>query len=153
MRRKDRLIEDLAHIEEIIGQGRICRLALHDLPAPYVVPLSFGYRERTLFFHAAKEGHKIDLIRQNSQAGFDISIDLGDVDGGERGCDWSVRYRSVSGFGKVCFVEGLAEKRAALDCIMAQYADGEFSYPDAMLERTMVFKLDIEAMTGKAGNV
>lgn len=153
MRRKDRLIDDLKEIEEIIGQGRVCHLTLHDLPAPYVVPLSFGYEERILYFHAARDGHKIDLIHQNPQAGFAISIDLGDVDGGEKGCDWSVRYKSVAGYGKVSVVESAEEKRAAFDIIMAQYADGAFSYPDAMVQRTLVFKLDVESMSGKSGNV
>lgn len=152
MRRKDRRIEDQERIEAIIGQGRVCRLALHDLPAPYIVPLSFGYRQKTLYFHAARDGHKLDLIRRNPRAGFEISIDLGDVDGGERGCDWSVRYRSVAGYGTISFVETEADKRAALDSIMAQYAPGDFSYPEAMLRRTMVFKLEIEAMTGKASD-
>lgn len=152
MRRKDRRIDDLAVIEEIIRQARVCRLALHDLPAPYVVPMSFGYRDRTLYFHAARDGHKIDLIRQNPRAGFDISLDLGDVEGGEQGCEWSVRYRSVTGHGHIVVVEDVAEKRAALDRIMAQYAEGEFSYPDEMVKRTLVFKLNVESMTGKAGN-
>ncbi|PLX87182.1 MAG: pyridoxamine 5'-phosphate oxidase family protein [Desulfuromonas sp.] len=153
MRRKDRRIDDLALIEEIIGQARVCRLALHDLPAPYIVPMSFGYRDRTLYFHAARDGHKINLIKQNPQAGFDISIDLGDVDGGDQGCEWSVRYRSVTGHGHIVVVENVAEKRAALDRIMGQYAEGEFFYPDEMVARTLIFKLNVESMTGKAGNV
>jgi len=153
MRRKDRRIEDLQKIEAIIAQARVCRLALHDLPAPYVVPLSFGYRNRTLYFHAARDGHKIDLIRQNPRAGFELSIDLGDVAGGEQGCEWSVRYQSVMGYGNIVFVENPADKRAALDLIMNQYAAGAFSYPDAMVERTLIFRLEIESLTGKAGNV
>jgi len=153
MRRKDRQIVELEKIEEIIAQGRVCRLALHDLPAPYIVPMSFGYREKTLYFHAAKDGHKIDLLRQNQQVGFDISLDLGDINGGDEGCEWSVSYKSVTGYGKASFVEDVTEKRAALDQIMAQYAEGEFSYPDSMVERTLIFKLEIETMSGKAGNV
>lgn len=153
MRRKDRRIDDVKRIEEIIGQGRVCHLTLHDLPAPYVVPLNFGYKDQTLYFHAARDGHKIDLIEQNPQAGFAISIDMGDVDGGAQGCEWSARYQSVLGHGKVSVIEAMDEKRAALDQIMAQYAEGEFTYPDVMVQRTLIFKLEIETMTGKAGNV
>lgn len=153
MRRKDRQIVEQEQIEEIIAQARVCRLALHDLPAPYIVPMSFGYQDRTLYFHAAKDGHKVDLIRQNPQAGFDISIDHGDVDGGDQGCKWSVRFQSVLGYGQISYVEDMTEKREALDCIMAQYAEGDFSYPDAMVEKTLIFKLEIESMNGKAGNV
>lgn len=153
MRRKDRQIVEQEKIEEIIAQARVCRLALHDLPAPYIVPMSFGYQDRTLYFHAAKDGHKIDLIRQNPQAGFDISIDLGDINGGDESCEWSVSFKSVTGYGKVVFVDDTTEKRAALDQIMAQYAEGTFSYPDAMVARTLIFKLKIESMCGKAGNV
>jgi len=153
MRRKDRQIADLGKIEEIIAQARVCRLAMHDLPAPYVVPMSFGYKDKILYFHAAKDGHKIDLLRQNPQVGFEISLDLGDIDGGDQGCDWSVSYKSVVGYGKVSLVGTVAEKCEAFDIIMAQYAEGEFTYTEAMIQRTLVFKLEIESMTGKAGNV
>lgn len=152
MRRKDRQITEPAKIEKIIAQGRVCHLTLHDLPAPYVVPLSFGYKENTLYFHAARDGHKVDLMQQNPQAGFAISIDLGDVDGGDEGCEWSVGFRSVLGHGNLSIVEATDEKREAFDCIMAQYSDRDFTYPAAMVERTLVFKLAIETMTGKAGN-
>lgn len=153
MRRKERAITERVELERIIAQGRVCHLALYDLPAPYVVPLSYGYRNRTLYFHAAGSGHKIDLIRQNPRAGFTISVDLGDIDGGDQGCDWSVRYRSVIGSGRIEFIEGAAEKRDALDQIMAQYAPGSFTYTDAMIERTLVLRLEIDSLTGKAANV
>ena len=153
MRRKDRRIDDPLKIDEIIAQGRVCHLSLHDLPAPYVVPMSFGYNNRTLYFHAARDGHKVDLFTQNPRAGFAISIELGDVEGGEQGCEWSVRFRSVLGHGTVSVIEAPDEKRFALDRIMDQYTDGRFVYTDAMVERTLVFKLEIESMTGKSGNV
>ena len=152
MRRKDRQIHELEKIEAIIGQARVCRLALHDLPAPYVVPMSFGYQDQVLYFHAAGAGRKLELLRQNPQVGFEISIDLGDVDGGEQGCEWSVNYRSVNGYGRVSFIDGLEEKRAAFNRIMAQYAQGPFSYPQGSLERTLVFQLAITSISGKASH-
>ena len=152
MRRKDRQIDALEKIEAIISQARVCRLALHDQPAPYVVPMSFGYQDQVLYFHAAGAGRKLELLRQNPQVGFEISIDLGDVDGGEQGCEWSVNYRSVIGYGRVSFIDRLEEKRAALDRIMAQYAQGTFRYPQASLEHTLVFQLAITSISGKASH-
>lgn len=152
MRKKERQISDPAKIEAIIAQARVCHLALHDLPAPYVVPLSFGYRDRVLYFHAARVGRKVDLMRANPQVGFEISLDLGDVVGGGQGCEWSVNYRSVIGYGKVTFIEETEEKRLALDQIMAQYAPGEFSYTEAMVKRTLLFKLEIEALSAKGSD-
>jgi nitroimidazol reductase NimA-like FMN-containing flavoprotein (pyridoxamine 5'-phosphate oxidase superfamily) len=42
------------------------------------------------------------------------------------------------------------EKRRGLDALMLQYGwKGETGYPDSMLERTAVLRLDAESVTGK----
>ena len=65
MRRKDREISDLGEIESIIQRADICRLAFCDRGKPYVVPLCFGYRRGAIYFHSAREGRKLDMIRNN----------------------------------------------------------------------------------------
>lgn len=152
MRRSEKAITDPAELEQIIRAGRICRLALAAEPAPYLVPLNYGYRDGALYFHSAPEGRKIDLMRQNPCVGFEISLDLGVVEG-EKACDWSARYRSVLGHGRIEFIEGLEKKRNALDLIMDQYADGEFAFPEASVRRTAIYRLVIEQLTGKQSRV
>ena len=72
MRRNEREITDPKIIEEIIHQATICRIALYDADYPYIVPLNYGYESGALYFHSAKEGKKIDLIRKNSRVCFEI---------------------------------------------------------------------------------
>jgi len=152
MRRSEKAISAPADLEKIIRAGRICRLALAAEPAPYIVPLNFGYLDGSLYFHSAPEGRKLDLMRQQPRVGFEISLDLGIVEG-EQACNWSARYRSVLGFGRIEFIDDLEEKRRALDLIMGQYAQGDFTYPEAAVRKTCIYKLMIEQMTGKQSKV
>ena len=45
MRRKDREITDRKAMEAIISGAEVCRIALCDGNEPYVVPVSFAYRD------------------------------------------------------------------------------------------------------------
>jgi nitroimidazol reductase NimA-like FMN-containing flavoprotein (pyridoxamine 5'-phosphate oxidase superfamily) len=55
----------------------------------------------------------------------------------------------VIGHGRIEFIAGLEQKRHGLDAIMAQYAAGDFSYPDAAVNGTCVYKLLISKISGK----
>ena len=68
---------------------------------------------------------------------------------GKTGCDWTMRYKSVVGFGRASFVEDLDERQKALDIIMSQYADGSFTYREGLLKITAIIKVKIDGMTGK----
>ena len=67
MRRKENEITDLESIEEIIHKAVIFRLAMTLDDNPYVVPLCFGYRAKTIFFHSVGQGKKIDILRKNNK--------------------------------------------------------------------------------------
>ena len=71
MRRKDREITDFDEMMKIIAKCDTCRLALFDDEFPYIVPLNFGTNveegQLYLYFHSAKEGTKLDLIRKNNK--------------------------------------------------------------------------------------
>ncbi|MBW1841626.1 MAG: pyridoxamine 5'-phosphate oxidase family protein [Deltaproteobacteria bacterium] len=148
MRRKDKEITDLTEIESIIRRSTVCRLAMADQNEPYVVPLSFGYKDHTLYFHSASKGKKIDMLKKNSSVCFEFDIDY-EIIKADKACDWGLRYKSVIGFGKAAFIEGAESKRRALDVIMAQYADGAFSYPETRIKNTVVIQVEIEHMFGK----
>jgi len=152
MRRSDKAVTEQSAIEKILRAGKTCQLAFSADPVPYLVTLNYGYHDGVLYFHAAREGRKIDLIRKNGQAAFTVALDLGLVKG-ENACDWSVRFQSVVGHGQISLFETMAEKRRALDLFMAQYSDDNFSYPDKMIQATAVFKLVISEMTVKQSRV
>jgi nitroimidazol reductase NimA-like FMN-containing flavoprotein (pyridoxamine 5'-phosphate oxidase superfamily) len=148
MRRKDKEINNVSAIRDIIRNALICRLALSDDNSPYVVPLCFGYRDNTLYFHSSPEGRKIEILEKNSNVCFEFDIDH-EVVQGEKACKWSMKYRSVIGFGKASFVEDLEEKRKGLDAIMEHYSGRSFDYPEPALKATTIIKVEIESMTGK----
>ncbi len=152
MRRSDKAVTEKGAIEDILRAGTTCQLAFSTEPVPYIVTLNYGYHAGELYFHAAAEGRKIDLIRQQGKAAFTVVLDHGLI-AGEKACDWSIRFQSVVGSGDIFLFESAEEKRQGLGRLMAHYSAEDFSYPDKMIQATAVFKLVITAMTVKQSNM
>lgn len=148
MRRHEKEITEKSAIEAIIRQSLVCRLGLSDAGEPYVVPMCFGYENGFLYFHAALEGRKMDVIKNNNRVCFEFDTNLKLVEG-EEACDWGMRYQSVIGFGKAVFLEDREEKLTALGVILRQYSDRSFRFPENLVARTALIKVTIESMTGK----
>jgi L-amino acid N-acyltransferase YncA/nitroimidazol reductase NimA-like FMN-containing flavoprotein (pyridoxamine 5'-phosphate oxidase superfamily) len=149
MRRVEKEIRERSELDGVIRACTVCRLGLVDGDRPYVVPMSFGYDGRCVYLHCAQDGRKIDILRRNNHvcAVFDVMEGL--VPGGDQGCRWSMRYRSVIVEGTARFVDDTEAKRHAFDVIMAQYAAGACAFPDAMVTRTCVIAVDIATISGK----
>lgn len=64
-------------------------------------------------------------------------------------CEWSMRYRSVIGYGTASIVEVTDEKRKALDAIVARYAGRSREVPEDRTRGVAVIKVVIERMTGR----
>lgn len=152
MRRKDREITDLSEIEKIINQAYACRLALVDGNTPYIVALNFGYlsgNPSKIYFHCAKEGKKLDVIAQNNNACFQLDINQ-ELVVAEKACGFSMKFKSVVGFGKICRVENEQEKTDGLNLIMKQYTGkDDFDFNPKMLNSIVILRLDIDVITGK----
>jgi nitroimidazol reductase NimA-like FMN-containing flavoprotein (pyridoxamine 5'-phosphate oxidase superfamily) len=112
------------------------------------VPLCFGYEEVFLYFHAAHEGKKIEIIKKNNCVCFEFDANAELVEE-QQACDWGMKYQSVIGFGTAVFIDDVEEKRRALDIIMRQYSNRSFSFPEHALAGTTVIRVAIESMTGK----
>lgn len=148
MRRKEKEITEKSEIASIIRNSLVCRLGLADSGTPYIVPLCFGYKDNCLYFHSAKEGRKIEIIKRNKMVCFEFDDNL-QVQAGKAACNWGMKYSSVIGYGWASFIEDPEAKRKALDVIMAQYADGAFEYSEKALGEALVIKVEIQSMTGK----
>ncbi|TFG41620.1 MAG: pyridoxamine 5'-phosphate oxidase family protein, partial [Bacteroidia bacterium] len=139
-------------IEAIISQCDVCRIALVDDNVPYIVTMNFGYsfgEESKLFFHCAGEGRKIDIIRKNNFVCFEMDTDH-DLKRGDKACDFSMKYRSVVGWGNIYFITDEEEKKEGLNSIMQHYTDQTaFTYNQNVINKTTVLKLIIRTMTGK----
>jgi nitroimidazol reductase NimA-like FMN-containing flavoprotein (pyridoxamine 5'-phosphate oxidase superfamily) len=148
MRRMDKEITDRDVIDAIINESKFCRLGLSEDDRPYIVPVSFGYDGAALYFHGALEGKKIDILRKNSNVCFEFDSDGESISSGES-CSWSVRYKSVIGYGKARLLEDADSKLSALEIIMRHYSEKSFDYPEEALNKTAVIQVDIETITGK----
>ena len=148
MRRKEKEIVERSEIEGVIAAAKVCRLAMADNGHPYVVPLCFGYADDVLYFHSAKEGKKLDILKKNNRVCFEFDIDA-EIKIGKTACEWGMKFRSVIGIGRAYFIDDSETKRSALDKIMAQYSSDAFEYPDKAVDKTIVIRVEIESMTGK----
>ncbi len=148
MRRKQRQITDTAEISEILKTGKVMNLALADNNIPFTVPVFYAYDGIAVYFHSAKAGTKIELMKKNSTVCFSVSIDNGYIED-DKACDFEAKHRTVIGLGQAVFVEDEAEKIKALDMIVALFTDKKFEYPKANLSGTEVIRIDIESIKGK----
>ena len=139
---------DREEIESIIKKADVCRLGLSDKNIPYIVPLNFGYKENCLYFHTAKAGKKIDMIKTNNRVCFEMDIDH-EVVRAENPCDWNMKFQSVIGYGRAFLLEDIDEKRQALDVIIEDYSGQTGEYAEKLVDRLAVIKVQIESMTGK----
>jgi uncharacterized protein len=149
MRRSDKEITDCQEIAAIMERAAVCRIALSDDDCPYIIPVNFVVRNNHLYFHSARAGRKIDILRKNNQVCFEIDIDI-ETAKGEVPCFWGTRYLSVIGFGRAFFLEKTNEKKKVLNYFMGKYAGlKDFSYKPEALEKVAVLSVKMENITGK----
>jgi hypothetical protein len=150
MRREDKALTDRAEMEKIIAAARVCRLALVDNGRPYLVPMCFGYRDQTLYFHSARKGRKLEILASNPEVCFEMEVGV-EVVPGAVPCKFSMRYRSVIGTGQAQFVRGDSAKAAALNIIAGQYGAAPYAYSASELKRVTIFKVPMTEVTAKKG--
>ena len=154
MRRNDREITDISAIVSFIEKEKIIRIAFYDDGDIYIVPVNYGYINEngvhTFYFHGAKAGRKFELAKASPNVGFEIDgcYELLEAD---IACNFSARFESVIGTGRLSLVEDRSEKIKGLDALMKQTTErAGWSYNDAMLSGVAVFRLDVEKMSCKA---
>ena len=135
-------------MESIINKAFVCRLGMADENGPYIVPLSFGYREGSFYFHCAKKGRKLDILKKDKRVCFEIDTDHEIVES-DKACKWGMKYKSVIGMGNAFFIEDMESKKRALDIIMRHYSGRSFEFEEKEIDRVVIFRVDIESMTGK----
>jgi len=148
MRKQDRQIGDEERIWEILRSAEVCHVAFCDEGWPYIVPMNFGCLDGKLYFHCASAGTKLDLLKANPKVCFEVEIDVKIIPGADP-CGWSVRYRSVIGFGRISVVKELEERRAGVKALLSHYTDREMGIPQHISAETVILRVDIESLTGK----
>jgi len=116
---------------------------------PYALPISYVYCDGKLYFHCAKEGHKIDAIKRNPKASFCV---IGQDEVSSR--EYTTHYRSVIAFGRIKLIEDDVQKLFAIRKLSDKYcfAEGEQKREQAIAKEwksLLLLEMDIEHMTGK----
>ena len=145
-------IKDKQLIEEILDNAEYGTLALCVDNKPYSVPINFVTYNNELYFHGAKKGKKIDMIKQNSYASFSVVEDLSllpsyfSSDKGDA-CPATQLFQSVIIDGTIAFIDTYDEKAQALQALMEKLQkEGKYIPLDhAMYEKainaTSIYKL------------
>ena len=111
MRRNDREVESHDWMMEVLDQGQWMELALAGKDGwPYIVPLNYGFSDDFIIIHCAKEGKKIDLLRENNKVAFNVAVDAEIIRHEEDPTKFSMKYKSVSGRGIAEFIEDRKER-------------------------------------------
>lgn len=149
MRRSAQALDGGACVE-ILERGTSGVLALAgDGGWPYAVPLSYAFDGEKLYFHCAREGHKLDAIRREARASFCV-VDRDDV----KPAEYTSYFRSVIIFGRVRVLEDEAQMRAAIELLARRYfPEDSAENRRRAIEREWaglcMLEMDIEHMSGK----
>lgn len=147
MRRTDRQLSEQEAFE-ILNEAEYGVLStVSEDGAPYGVPLNFSLISGDIYFHSAEEGHKVENLKKNPKVSFCVVAEA-DVLAEE----FDIRYGSVIAFGTCSKV--LEEKRMALESLLQKYSPDFYSkgldYIEKNIDRTRVFKISVDGITGKA---
>ena len=114
---------------------------------PYGVPMSFIYDgERSIYFHCALTGKKIECIKHNPNACFSI-IAKDEIHPEE----FTTYFRSVIVEGIIRILDDRNEMIEALRLLSTKYSPGIDCEPEIEkgIDRVLILKLDIDSITGK----
>ena len=102
MRRFKQQLSDSECAELLKSEKRGVLAVFGDDGYPYTVPLDYLYDETNgkIYFHGAKEGHKIDALRREAKCSFCVYGGDYKKDG-----DWAFMVKSVVVFGKIRFID------------------------------------------------
>ena len=150
--RREREVTDLEEIIGILNRAKIVHVGMIDGNRPYVVPMNYGYTlengKLTLYLHGAKEGRKLDILRENPNVFIEIDTDIVPFEG-HTACHYGICYSSVMGEGTAEIVEDSEEKKEALSILMKTQTEKDFTFTDRMVSIVTVIKIHVDEFTAK----
>ena len=154
MRRNDREIKDKALIEQFIAKEQIIRIAFYDNGDLYIVPLNYGFiyenDKYVFYFHGAKAGRKFELSKSSPMVGFEIDGEY-ELLQADVACDYSAKFQSVIGTGRLSIIEDYEEKIKGLNALMNHISGrSEWDYTKDMVDAVAVFRLEVDKLSCKA---
>ena len=154
MRRKDREIVEISEILKIIDKADVLHLGLFDDGYPYIVPLHYGYEYQdgrlVFYMHSAKEGHKLDLIRNDPNVCIELENGAELIPGGDIACAYGTAYASVIVRGHAEIVSDIQEKIKGLKLLMKNQTGRDFEIDEKMAATVVVIKAEARDFTAKS---
>ena len=160
LRRRDRGKDD-AWVRAFMKEAPYGYLATADAAGqPYLNSNLFVYDEQRhcIYLHTHRTGRTRDNVERSEKVAFSASA-MGRLLPAPEALEFSVEYCGVSAFGTGRVVEDVEEAKAALQMLLDKYAPhlrpGRDYRPttDEELARTAVYRVDIEAWSGKQKEV
>lgn len=147
MRRFKQELEKDECVEILNNEKRGFLSVLGDDDYPYVLPMNFIYLNDSVYFHSAKEGHKIDSIKNHPKASFSV------INQGEKQVNnWWYKVKSVIVFGKISLIDSddltleVLKKLGDKYFPSKEYTENEIK---RFFDNVQCIRLEIENMTGK----
>ncbi len=126
-------------------------LAMSDIEGyPYALPMNHYYEDGKIYFHGAKIGTKIELLKKQNKVSFCVMDQ-----GRQKENHWSLLIQSVVIFGHVEFVEDQEEAEKIVRRLASKYNSNQKEIEEEVERakaRLQVFVLHIDSMTGKLVN-
>lgn len=148
MRRSDRELTG-AEISEILVDGEYGVLSTVGADGyPYGTPVNYVYMDDKIYFHCASGvGHKLDNLNYCSKVSFTV-IGMTEVMPEK----FATKYESVIAFGIAKDVSD--KKKRVLEKIVEKYApeyqEAGLKYISGAMDKTDIYEIKIEHITGKA---
>ena len=152
MRRFKQQISNEECIEILKNELRGVLSVLGDDGYPYGMPMDHWYCEEDgkLYFHGAKEGHKLDSIKACDKVSYCVYDEGYRKDG-----EWSLNINSVIIFGRMKLVEDPEKAKEICTHLCRKFTDDEEYLQKELknaLPRVQCLELTPEHMTGKLVN-
>ena len=141
-------------MKTLLDRMTVGHLAMSTQDGPYVVPLNYLFAEDCIYLHSGPKGKKIEVLRNDPRVCFLVD-EAGPQVTWNRGCGISQIYESVMCFGRAEFVEGLEERRRILEMMVRRFLPPDSPFPllDKNVANTVVIRIRVEWMTGKANPI
>ena len=152
MRRFKQQLSDAECIEILKNTKRGVLSLMGDNGYPYGIPIDHWYCEEDgkIYFHGAREGHKIDAIKACDKASYCVYDE-----GIRKEGDWALNIKSVIIFGKISLVEDEEKAREICIAITRKFTDDEEYLQKELTNafpRVQCLAITPEHMTGKIVN-
>ncbi len=143
---------DREAVQRILDGGLVAQVGFIDDASTVVVPMIYGRKDDVIFLHGARKARIIRMLEQNNEVCLNVTL----VDGlvlARSAFNSSMRYRSVTVFGKPKLVKSMDEKIRAMRIISEHSMPGRWDELRAPFERevkmTGVIELCITAASAK----